>query len=387
MFSGAELLESLGKRGTELNTVAQKLAVCCKGGDGYRKLNQCFQGRRKKWPSVPQEAAHLRASVIQAWTNLEADMQSYAQQLVKLRPGSNVKDIEEYLRNVVLAKLALEPTSPPSELALPCSPFSERDISRLAARGFFATSIPSTSGINVVRLHDEILELYQHGVISPSNSSCNPGAHGINVRCGTTAERERLDDGTPTLRAAMELLRSMPHALEQSGYVCFSGAEELQLAVPGVCLVSAYPPGARYTRHLDCYGEDNARALTLILYVNDAGWSTPDDGGALRLEPVDGSVSCEVVPSGGTLVVFESRRVWHEVLPSKRLRFAITLWVYGAPTAAHTALRTQGQSPTPTSATSTSNMSLTQAQPEDEAQAPLLTLVRDTEERTAWTFS
>ena len=42
----------------------------------------------------------------------------------------------------------------------------------------------------------------------------------------------------------------------------------------------------------------------------------------------------EVEPSGGTLVIFESRRVWHEVLPSmRRLRFALTLWVYAAPVA------------------------------------------------------
>ena len=121
MFSGAELLESLGKRGAELNAIAQRLAVCC-GSDGFRKLDQCFKGRRKKWPSVPQEARSLRKSVIQAWSSLEADMRSYAQQLVVLRPGSSVDDIEEYLRNVVLAKLDLEPTSPPAELALPGNP-------------------------------------------------------------------------------------------------------------------------------------------------------------------------------------------------------------------------------------------------------------------------
>ena len=38
--------------------------------------------------------------------------------------------------------------------------------------------------------------------------------------------------------------------------------------VPGAILVSAYPPGAHYTRHLDNYGSDNRRALTLLLYAN-----------------------------------------------------------------------------------------------------------------------
>ena len=31
--------------------------------------------------------------------------------------------------------------------------------------------------------------LHRHGVISPSTSSCNPGAHGVNLRCGTEHER------------------------------------------------------------------------------------------------------------------------------------------------------------------------------------------------------
>ena len=46
----------------------------------------------------------------------------------------------------------------------------------------------------------------------------------------------------------------------------------------------------------------------------------------------------EASPAGGTCVIFESRRIWHEVLPATgRERFALTLWVYGAqaaPTAA-----------------------------------------------------
>ena len=56
--------------------------------------------------------------------------------------------------------------------------------------------------------------------------------------------------------------------------------------MPGVVLASAYDEGARYHRHLDCYGDDNARALTLILYANEAEWDTTADGGArLPLTP------------------------------------------------------------------------------------------------------
>ena len=45
-------------------------------------------------------------------------------------------------------------------------------------------------------------------------------------------------------------------------------------------------------------------------------------------EPEAELPTCEVTPRGATLVIFESRRVWHAVKPSKRLRYATTLWVY-----------------------------------------------------------
>ena len=35
-----------------------------------------------------------------------------------------------------------------------------------------------------------------------------------------------------------------------------------------------------------------------------------------------------LVPQPGRLVVFEARRVMHEVLPTHRKRFAATLWLY-----------------------------------------------------------
>ena len=35
-----------------------------------------------------------------------------------------------------------------------------------------------------------------------------------------------------------------------------------------------------------------------------------------------------LVPQSGRLVLFEARRVMHEVLPTHRKRFAATLWLY-----------------------------------------------------------
>ena len=84
-----------------------------------------------------------------------------------------------------------------------------------------------------------------------------------------------------------------------------------------------YPPGAGYARHLDRFRDDDARVLTLIVYLND-GW-TDAHGGALRVECGD-RVTHDVTPAGGTLVAFLSDRFPHEVLPASRERLAITGW-------------------------------------------------------------
>jgi len=172
-------------------------------------------------------------------------------------------------------------------------------------------------------------------VISPTNSTCNPGAHGVNLRCGTLEEQQQfLRQGTPALLGAIALLRTLPAALLAAGYrpPCdrAAGGHATKLQVPGVVLASAYPPGdAHYQRHLDCYGDDNARVLTLLLYANDANWDVAEWGGALQATVGDGR-EVEVAPRAGRVVVFDSKQIWHAVQPSRRLRFALTLWIFGA---------------------------------------------------------
>ena len=71
-----------------------------------------------------------------------------------------------------------------------------------------------------------------------------------------------------------------------------------------------------------------------ILYLNSA-WSA-EHGGALRLRPLAPSSLpaageagwVEVAPRLGSLVLFWSHRVEHEVLPSLAPRFALSLWMH-----------------------------------------------------------
>ena len=83
-----------------------------------------------------------------------------------------------------------------------------------------------------------------------------------------------------------------------------------------------YPPGTGYARHRDRFRDDDARVLSCIVYLNEA-WSA-GDGGALRIHA--GEETLEVLPEGGTLVLFLSADFEHEVLPARRERLALTGW-------------------------------------------------------------
>lgn len=92
---------------------------------------------------------------------------------------------------------------------------------------------------------------------------------------------------------------------------------------------------ARYVRHLDAQpinsNASDQRRLTLLYYINPS-WVT-SDGGCLRLYPHHQEDSqtemfVDVAPLGDRLLIFQSRTVEHEVLPSHTVRFSLTFWLY-----------------------------------------------------------
>jgi SM-20-related protein len=85
---------------------------------------------------------------------------------------------------------------------------------------------------------------------------------------------------------------------------------------------AVYPPGGGYARHRDRFRDDDARVLSLVVYLNDE-WSA-DDGGALRLHLTGGTQ--DVLPERGTSVLFLSEEIEHEVLPARRERHSIAGW-------------------------------------------------------------
>lgn len=85
-----------------------------------------------------------------------------------------------------------------------------------------------------------------------------------------------------------------------------------------------YPPGTFYQKHLDRFRDDDRRAVSAVFYLN-SDW-LPEQGGALRLYLADGR-ELDVLPEAGTLVVFLSADLVHEVLPATRERLSLTGWL------------------------------------------------------------
>jgi SM-20-related protein len=83
-----------------------------------------------------------------------------------------------------------------------------------------------------------------------------------------------------------------------------------------------YPPGAGYARHVDQLQGRDQRAVSLILYLNDA-WQH-EAGGELRIFDADGFLDIE--PIAGRLVCFLSAGREHAVLPTRHGRLSVAGW-------------------------------------------------------------
>jgi SM-20-related protein len=84
-----------------------------------------------------------------------------------------------------------------------------------------------------------------------------------------------------------------------------------------------YPPGAFYLKHLDRFRDNDRRTVSVVLYLNQ-DWQA-EQGGALRLYLVGGE-TFDVLPQAGSLLVFLSAQMPHEVLPATRERLSLTGW-------------------------------------------------------------
>lgn len=90
------------------------------------------------------------------------------------------------------------------------------------------------------------------------------------------------------------------------------------------CHYAVYPPGHYYKVHSDQPETNNQRYFSFVYYLND-NW-LPEHGGQIKGYTTEGKTLFEVLPCGGTLVLFQSH-ILHEVLPSTRQRLSLTGWM------------------------------------------------------------
>lgn len=102
-------------------------------------------------------------------------------------------------------------------------------------------------------------------------------------------------------------------------------------------LYAYYPTGGFYRRHRDAIANSASvlRKYSLLLYLNKDDWDPATDAGQLRIHLDGGGDECpsgveptfvDVDPLGGTLVLFKSEMVPHEVLNTNSERFALVGW-------------------------------------------------------------
>jgi 2OG-Fe(II) oxygenase superfamily len=101
--------------------------------------------------------------------------------------------------------------------------------------------------------------------------------------------------------------------------------------------------GAYYAMHVDAFQQRGTkhRLVSLVLYLgglDDEKWETERHGGALRIYTAGGiigpteefvaedDVYVDISPYPGTLVIFDSVTVQHEVLPVHRKRICVVGW-------------------------------------------------------------
>ena len=153
--------------------------------------------------------------------------------------------------------------------------------------------------------------------------------HAARVGRGAGAQREPASRGDAICWLDFASASAAERAL-------FSRLDSLRLALNrelflGLAEIEAhyarYEPGAGYARHLDRFRDDDARVVSLVLYLNDA-WAD-EDGGELRLfaSAEASEPALTVAPRAGTLVAMRSDTIAHEVAPARRERWSIAAWL------------------------------------------------------------
>ncbi|MCD2451255.1 2OG-Fe(II) oxygenase [Methylicorpusculum oleiharenae] len=91
------------------------------------------------------------------------------------------------------------------------------------------------------------------------------------------------------------------------------------------CHFALYEPGTFYAKHKDSFRGAANRVLSTVSYLNP-DWKDEDGGQLILFDPESGAPTTRIKPEAGTLAVFLSEEIEHEVLMSHAQRFSIAGW-------------------------------------------------------------
>lgn len=191
-------------------------------------------------------------------------------------------------------------------------PWTDRTVVELATRGW--TVLRDFLPRDVVR---QLREEARSGVESERFYHAGVG-RGADHEVENAIRGDRIlwidpSEATPAQQAYWRAIEDLQNDLNRELFLSLVSFEA-QFAV--------YAPGAFYKTHVDRFETADERMISCTFYLND-DWR-PEDGGALRLHVAGGPV--DVYPEAGTMVVFRSDSVPHEVLVSNRERYSLTGW-------------------------------------------------------------
>jgi len=183
----------------------------------------------------------------------------------------------------------------------------------------------------------ECEELDAQSAMVTTTNECNRGSRSTWLEFSTAQDRELAQTKVPALLKLSKMLAGLPSRIQMLDAKLGHTHENFQ--VHAASMIAVYPEqAADYSIHKDSYApKDNdpatgaTRQLTILAYFND--WRE-SDGGELLMHSAandmpDPRRSLAIPPKAGSLVIFESRRMWHAVAPSLRgPRWALTLWVH-----------------------------------------------------------
>ena len=88
---------------------------------------------------------------------------------------------------------------------------------------------------------------------------------------------------------------------------------------------SHYPPGAFYKRHYDSFRGAANRIVSVVIYLND-NWQAGDGGELVLYGPDSDAEIIRIEPRAGSMALFLSEEIPHEVLPTQKDRASISGW-------------------------------------------------------------